>query len=310
LLIEDVNEEAPAGGALATAGMKPLLRRLIMVGAALASVAVLVGAILLVLRLAQPPDYPLSGRNPDGEIVGRLAQVESGVVLVQPDAPGSSLVPLLLSKGTRVRIGSQEGWVGDLRPGGPVRVSYELYEGKRLAQTVEVPETEQARPAEAPATAAPAPKGPAPKAPSLMPSQAAAPPLTLPSPPREEGIAATVPAPAPKPAPLTTPSPQRGEGVAAPPKPAPAPVQAASPKPVAAPAPPPVAPAAAAAPAPLPRRTPPPAPVVRETPRPARPAAATAVTPPSPPPAREPARSRDDSTDGSAAVDWLLNNRR
>jgi hypothetical protein len=291
LLIEDVNEEAPAGGALATAGMKPLLSRLIMVGAALASVVVLVGAILLVLRLAQPPDYPLSGRNPDGEVVGRLAQVESGVVLVQPDAPGSSLVPLLLSKGTRVRIGSQEGWVGDLRPGGPVRVSYELYEGKRLAQTVEVPETAQARPAEAPAKAAPAPKAPEP-----MPSQAAAPPLTLPSPPR-------------------------GEGVAAPPKPAPAPVQAASPKPVAAPAPPPAAPltlpspqrgegAAVAAPAPLSRRTAPPAPVVTETPRPARPAAATAVAPPPPPPAREPARSRDDSTDGSAAVDWLLNNRR
>jgi hypothetical protein len=309
LLIEDVNEEAPAGGALATAGMKPLLRRLIMVGAALASVAVLVGAILLVLRLAQPPDYPLSGRNPDGEIVGRLAQVESGVVLVQPDTPGSSLVPLLLSKGTRVRIGSQEGWVGDLRPGGPVRVSYELYEGKRLAQTVEVPETAAARPAEGPEKPAPAPKAPEP-----MPSQAAvpaskpapAPAVTLPAPQRAEGVAASAPA----------------QPAAAVPASAPAPAQAAPPKPVAAPVPPPrpvaapaspVAPAvpAGAAPAPLPRPAAP-APIVTETRRPARPAPATAVAPPPPPPAREPARSRDadSSTDGSAAVDWLLNNRR
>ena len=239
MLIEDVNEEGPAGAALATPGMKP----------------VLAGAVLLVLRLAQPPDYPLSGRSPDGEITGRLAQVESGVVLIQPDTPGSSLVPLLLTKGTRIKVGTQEGWIGDLRPGGPVTVAYELFEGKRLAQTVAVPDAGQARPAE------PAPKPtPAAKAAEVQPAQPAP------------------PAPAPAPARAATPAPVPA-----------APVQPAAAKP--APAQPPVA------------AQPP-------VPKPVAPAPAAAGPQPAPP-VREPERAREaEATDGSAAVDWLLNNRR
>jgi hypothetical protein len=240
--MEDVHEEGATGVAPTSESGAPLVPRLLVAGAALASLALLVGAVMLVFRLAQPPDYQLSGRGPDGEIVGRLAQVESGVILIQPEAAGGTLVPLLLSKGTRITAGAHEGWVGDLRPGGPIRVAYELYEGKRLAQSVEVL-------GEMPARRALPSESPTKTASGLKPAAPPAEPSTV------------------------TP--------AAPP-------------------------AATPPPGPAPRS----APVVVQSARPPRPAA-PAVTAPAAPPVREPDRVRDtESTDGSAAVDWLLSNRR
>jgi hypothetical protein len=124
-------------------------------------------------------------------------------------------------------------------------VAYELYEGKRLAQSVEVleePPARRAPPSESPTKTAAGPK-PAAAAPAE--------PLTV------------------------TPA-------------APTPAAATS----------------------LPDPTPRSAPVVVQSVRPPRPAA-PAVTAPAAPPVREPDRVRDtESTDGSAAVDWLLSNRR
>ena len=202
-----------------------------MFGAAVGSLALLAGAVMLVLRLEQPPEYPIDrSRDPDGELVGRVASVEPGVILLSSEAPGGSAVPVVVTKDTRVMLGTIEGWMNDVQPGGQIKVAYDLYEGQKLARVVDVL-PEGARPTTAqPAMAAPA-APPATPAPTLQPEP---PPAT----------------PAPVPAPRAEP------------------------------------------PAPRPKA---------ETPRVTQPKA----TPPSPSPAQEP-----DTTDGSAAVDWFLKNRR
>jgi len=260
--------------------VNPVATRLLVAGAIAASLALLVGAVMLVIRLAQPPDYQLSGRSPDGEIVGRVAQVEAGVILVQSEVLGGTTVPLLLTKGTRITVGNREGWLGDISSGTQIKVAYELYEGKRLAQSVEVLDGEAARrpgPAEPPPSkAASSPRiGPPPAAPPVETA-----PLK-PSPPAEKAAVKPT-APEGK----TTPAP------AAPAKPAPAP------------------PAPVVTQPPAPRAEPPPAPRPRApaaSPRP--PEAPVRAQEPARPP--EPPRSREaDTPDGSDAVDWLLKGRR
>jgi len=266
--------------------VKPVVTRLVVLGAAVGSLALLAGAVTLVLRLAQPTEYPVDlSREPDGEIVGRVAKVEPGVILLSSEPSGSGVVPLVVTKDTRVMVGTIEGWINDVRPGGQIKVAYDLYEGKRLARSVEVLVEQGAR--------RPAPADPTP----------AAPPAATASTRKPATPAKPAPAPLPQP---ETPAP--GPKAEAP--------RVAQPKaPTPAPATPP--PAAPAPPTPAVVRPAPPAPAaptpVAPAPAPPRPAPQT-PTPPAPePPVRtqEPARPQEsDSTDGSAAVDWFLKGRR
>jgi hypothetical protein len=163
---------------------------------------------MLVLRLAQPTEYPVDlSRPPDGEIIGRVAKIEPGAILVSSDVPGSGMVPVVVTKPTRVAVGTADGWINDVRPGGQIKVAYDLYEGKRLARSVEVlPEQGARRPApvEPPAKASP------PATPAVV---------ARPAPAQIEA-----PAPRPKPEPPRVAQPREPTPVApAPPRPAPAP---------------------------------------------------------------------------------------
>lgn len=169
---------------------------------------------MLVLRLAQPPEYPIDrSRDPDGELVGRVARVESGVILLSSEASGDSAVPVVVTKDTRVMVGTIEGWLNDVQPGGQIKVAYDLYEGKRLARVVDVlPEATRpptappvmVAPAAPPATPAPALQSePPPATPAPVPVPRAEPPAPRPKaePPRVTQPKATPPSPSPAPAP-------------------------------------------------------------------------------------------------------------
>ena len=205
----------------------------------------LAGSVMLVLRLTQPTEYPVDRtRDPDGEMVGRVAKVEPGTILLTSEPPGSGVVPVVVAKDTRIMLGTIEGWMNDVHAGGQIKVAYDLHEGKKVARVVEVLPEQGARP---PAAPTPAPEPPAAR-PQAEPRRVAQP--------------------------------------------------KAPPAPPATPAPPPIVPAPTSPPVVV--APPPPAPV------------APASAPPGPvPPAPEPARPPEpDSTDGSAAVDWLLKGRR
>jgi hypothetical protein len=273
-------------GPSASEEVKPVVARLAVFGAAVGSLALLAGAVMLVLRLAQPTEYPVDrSRDPDGEIVGRGAKVEPGAILLTSEPPGSGVVPVVVTKDTRIMLGTIEGWMNDVRAGGQIKVAYDPYEGKKLARVVEVLPEQGARPAPVPQPEAPAPR------PKAEPPLVALPKALTPIP-----ATPAAPTPAPEP-PALRPKPERprvAQSKATPPPPAtPAP-------------PPPVVPAPARV---APLAAPPP---VVVTPPPPAPAAPTPVAPaavpprPAPPtPAPEP-----DSTDGSAAVDWFLKGRR
>ena len=168
--------------------MKAVVARFVVFGAAVGSLALLAGAVMLVLRVAQPPEYPVDrSRDPDGELVGRVARVEPGAILLASEPAGADAVPVVVTKDTRVMLGTIEGWMNDVRPGGQVKVVYDLYEGKKLARVVEVlpdePRPTTAPPAPA-ATPAPAlePEPPAPRSKS-EPPRTTEPKTTPPSPP-------------------------------------------------------------------------------------------------------------------------------
>jgi len=288
--------------------VKPVVARLVVFGAAVGSLALLAGAVILVLRLAQPTEYPVDlSRAPDGEIVGRVAKIEPGAILLSSEPAGSGVVPLVVTKDARVMVGTIEGWMADVRPGGQIKVAYDLYEGKRLARSVEVlpePGARRVAPVEAPAKAAAAgattkPEPPAKLTPAPLPQPEAPAPRQKAEPPQVALPKAMTPMPTPTPeAPAARPKagPPR---VAQPKATTPPPTGPAPPTPVV-PAPARQAPTLAPPPAVM---TPPQAPAA---PTPAAPAAA----PPRPePPARaqEPVQPQEpDSTDGSAAVDWFL----
>ena len=269
----------------------------------------LAGAVMLVLRLAQPTEYPVDlARDPDGEIVGRVAKVEPGTILLTSEPPGSGVVPVVVTKDTRIMLGTIEGWMNDVRAGGQIKVAYDLYEGRKVARVVEVLPEQGARrlpPVEAPAKSpAPVAAPPVVAAPAIKPV-APAPPTPAPVPPRVALPKTVTPAPA-APAPPTPEAP--------PARPQAEPRRVAQPKstppPAATPAPPPVVPVPA--PPPVVVTPPPPAPAA-PAPAPVVPTpVAPASAPPRPaPPTPEPARPQEpDSADGSAAVDWFLKGRR
>ncbi|MGH7399267.1 MAG: hypothetical protein ACRELW_17205, partial [Candidatus Rokuibacteriota bacterium] len=97
-----------------------------------------------------PPDATdhafTSGRYlPDGETVGWVSKVESNTIHVNSGPFGGGVVPLVVTRATRIVAGAKEGWFEDIRPGGQVKVAYELYEGRRFARSVELLVEEGAR---------------------------------------------------------------------------------------------------------------------------------------------------------------------
>ncbi len=278
--------------------------RFLSIGAAAGSLALL-AAVVLMLWPPDPGDYAFTpGRDrPDGETVGWVSKVEANTIHVNSGPFGGGVVPLVVTKTTRITVGAKDGWFEDIRPGGQVKVAYELYHGRRFARTVELLVDEGSRrpvratpqfrgPADAPApaervTSAPAPEArpvPAPKAASPAPAMPAAPPTPV----------IVAPAPTPRPVPATAAV-----------KPAPAPEIQPAPRPE---------------PAPAPARHQPveivPAPQRASTTPPTRSVSAPENTSRAPAPAAsrpvEPARGPEgaEATDGSAAVDWLLKGRR
>jgi len=161
--------------------------RLLTIGAAAGSVALLAAAMFM-LWPSDPTDLALpAGREQaDGETVGWVSKVEANTIHVNSGPFGGGVMPLVVTKETRITIGTKEAWFEDIRPGGQVKVAYELYRGRRLARTVELlvdegprrPARPEARvknavssglldraPAKASATAGPAPQTrPAPEA--------------------------------------------------------------------------------------------------------------------------------------------------
>jgi hypothetical protein len=309
--------------------------RFLSIGAAAGSLALL-AAVVLMLWPPDPGEYAFTpGRDrPDGETVGWVSKVEANTIHVNSGPFGGGVVPLVVTKTTRITVGAKDGWFEDIRPGGQVKVAYELYHGRRFARSVELlvdegarrpvratPQVKgpveapvsaervtsapapQARPAPAPPPPAPAPTiaAPAPSAAPASASKVAVPTPVVPVAPPPPVVA--VPAPAPRPAPATAAA-----------KPAPAPEIRPAPRPEPAPVP--------ARPQPVEVVPPPQRASTTPTrnvsapengaraPEPAR--AVEVVRPPAPaaPRPTEPARAvESEATDGSAAVDWLLKRR-
>ena len=95
---------------------------------------------------SDPADYAVPRRaQPDGETVGWVSKVESSTIYVNSGPFGGGVVPLLVTRSTRVTVGSKEGWFEDIRPGGQVKVAYDMFEGRRLARAVEILVDEGAR---------------------------------------------------------------------------------------------------------------------------------------------------------------------
>ena len=267
-----------------------------------------------------PGDYAFTpGRDrPDGETVGWVSKVESNTIHVNSGPFGGGVVPLVVTKSTRITIGAKDGWFEDIRPGGQVKVAYELYHGRRFARSVELLVDEGSR---RPVRATPQVRGPAdaPTPPERVTSAPAPDARPAPAPTPRAAVAAPTMPVAPPPAVVVAPAPA--------PRPAPAAAGAAGAKPA-----PEIRPTLRPEPAPAPARpqpveiVPPPQRAAATSPTrsvsapengsraPEPPRAVETVRPPAPaaPRPAEPARGADsaEATDGSAAVDWLLKGRR
>jgi hypothetical protein len=295
-------------------------KRFLSIGAAAGSLALL-AAVVLMLWPPDPSDYAFTpGRDrPDGETVGWVAKVEANTIHVNSGPFGGGVVPLVVTKSTRITVGAKDGWFEDIRPGGQVKVAYELYHGRRFARSVEMLVDEGARrpvrvgpPPKAPAEAsAPADRVPSAPAPQAGPTPAPAPPVLTPP---------AVAPPAPPVLPVVSPPP-----VVVTPAPRPAPATAAA-KPPSAPEirPTPRPEPAPARPQPVETVPPPQRTSTTTTPmrsvsapdggsRAPEPARAVETGRPAAPAARRPAEpaggAESEATDGSAAVDWLLRRR-
>jgi hypothetical protein len=280
---------------------------------------VLLATVVFMLWPSDPVDQTFSGREQsDGETVGWVSKVEGNRIHVNAGPFGGGVVPLEVTTRTRITAGAKEGWFEDIRLGGQVKVGYEVYNGRRLARTVELlvddgprrpirteprvkstgagPATERVPAKPSVATTTTPDARPAPTAKAAEP-----PPATPPA------VKTKAPEPVPAPPPVVTP---------------PAPTAALKQLGSAKPAPPEARPA----PKPEPTRAqavevPPPQ---RASTAPARSAVAVensaraqeTARPQSPPPAAPASAGRaaepvgGDSTDGSAAVDWFLKGRK
>ncbi|MGH7374696.1 MAG: hypothetical protein ACREJY_10760, partial [Candidatus Rokuibacteriota bacterium] len=102
--------------------------RFLAIGAAAGSLALL-AAVVLMLWPPDPTDYTFTpGREQvDGETVGWVSKVEANTIHVNSGPFGGGVVPLVVTKATRITVGgAKEGWFEDIRPGGQVKVAYEL----------------------------------------------------------------------------------------------------------------------------------------------------------------------------------------
>jgi hypothetical protein len=244
---------------------------------------------MFMLWPSDPTDLALpSGRaEADGETVGWVSKIEANTIHVNSGPFGGGVIPLVVTKDTRITIGAKEAWFEDIRPGGQVKVAYELYRGRRLARTVELLVDEgPRRPVRAESrgllnrasTKASTAAGPVPQVQPAAESSGAAPAAQ--SPVKAARPAAQVPTEA-----RPVPKPEPGLPAAAQTSVAPRATNAA---------------ARSAVPAESGPRVP-------ETTRPALSAQAPSA------PASRPAETRaaeGEGTDGSAAVDWLLKGRR
>jgi hypothetical protein len=79
-----------------------------------------------------------SRAQPDGETIGWVSKVEATTIHVNSGPFGGGVVPLIVSRNTRIMVGSKEGWFEDIRPGGQVKVAYDMFEGRRMARSVEI----------------------------------------------------------------------------------------------------------------------------------------------------------------------------
>jgi hypothetical protein len=109
-----------------------------------------VGPVLLAATVfmwpSDPADYAVPRHaQPDGETVGWVSKVESSTIYVNSGPFGGGVVPLVVTRNTRVTVGSKEGWFEDIRPGGQVKVAYDMFEGRRMARAVEILVEEGAR---------------------------------------------------------------------------------------------------------------------------------------------------------------------
>ncbi|MGH7417802.1 MAG: hypothetical protein ACREKB_08510, partial [Candidatus Rokuibacteriota bacterium] len=118
--------------------MAPGSNRLLTIGAAAGSL-VLLAAVVFILWPSDLMDQTSTGQvQPDGETVGWVSKVEGNRIHVNAGPFGGGVVPLEVTKHTRITAGAKEGWFEDIRLGGQVKVGYELYNGRRLARTVEL----------------------------------------------------------------------------------------------------------------------------------------------------------------------------
>jgi hypothetical protein len=263
--------------------------RVLTIGAAAGSL-VLLAVVVFMLWPSDPTDYAFtSGRaEADGETVGWVSKVESNTIHVSSGPFGGGVIPLVVNRNTRITVGSKEGWFEDIRPGGQVKVAYEIYQGRRLARTVELLVDEGPR---RPIRSEPRVKstaGGADRVPATTSPASAPPPDARPAPPSR----AAGPVPAPTPA---APRAAAALSTAKPAPPPPAPLEARP-----APRPEPSRVQAAEAPA-----------RARESIRPAEPPARASSSPTAAGRAADPTRGPESEvTDGSAAVDWLLKGRR
>jgi hypothetical protein len=284
------------------------------------SLAVLV-AVVLMLWPPEPGEdvFTAGGDDSDGETVGWVSKVEANVIHVNSGPFGGGVVPLVVTKSTRIRSGAKEGWFEDIRPGGQVKVAYRLHQGRRFARSVDLLVEEGPR---RPVRALPQIKGSA-SAPASAERSKAAP---APAPEARQAPAATASdisvakpwsagaSPGPISPDVKAPAPAAPVAPAAPP----APVAAEKSAPAAASAPAPAAPVPVVAKPPEVRAAPriDPAPVsIRPEPAESTAAPPPAVTPrppapPRPAPAPRSPTNGSDTADGSAAVDWLLQGRR
>ncbi len=266
----------------------------------LLSLAAIVGSLTLlavVIFMLWPPDpSDTAGLDQaDGETVGWVSKVEANTIHVNSGPFGGGVVPLLVTKNTRITVGSKEGWFEDIRPGGQVKVIYQMVHGKRLARTVELLVDQ-------------GPRRPVRPEPRLKSVAGDAPAERVPT----KALAGSPPAPEPRaietrPAspPVAAAAPAAGPS-AKPALPAPPEVRPARPEPAHAPATEPAPPRASSTGG---RGT---APADRgaRTPEAASPQPAAHSTPVSGRAAEPPRATESDSTDGAAAVDWLLKSRR
>jgi hypothetical protein len=263
---------------------------LLSLAAAVGSLALL-AAVIFMLWPADPSETATASQDqPDGEAIGWVSKVEANTIHVSSGPFGDGAMPLLVTKNTRITVGSKEGWFEDIRPGGQVKVVYQVAQGRRLARTVELLVDEGPR---RPVRAEPRVKSTAGGAAAEhLPTKAAV--ATSPAPPEAKGLDA-LPV---KPPPAVPARP----GLPAPPEVRPA----VKPEPARAQATEPAVPRPSAAKG----RGTAPAESGGRVPDPARPQAAAQPAPGAGRPGEAPRSSEGESADGAAAVDWLLNSRR